>query len=376
MSAATAASGLQAALGAVKQEVARGGEKEAAPAADAELPAQPDGDRPSLSVSPPKDPPVSILGLQKQYQELEKQYDVLLAHEEYMQVEVLDGEAAPHTISGVDFARPLAPLPNDIPLDTGSDANKFAMLVWRMLDACESGGIGGDASRLSGVLAAAVEDVLAFQSMRGGVGPLFHHLLGCTLAVSNNGVRSWIMRGEKDLGDQVFKLLGTAWKKVFALPEDTLAAVGISAALRKLAIDACEGLRKYLRSFGSKDYEGTYANVFTFSYIVKPRAKRPAAPAAAAAAGAAKRSKTAQGAAAAAAPPNDAQGQEELGQLKAIISQRLTTAAKRAVHSERNKPTTTIEVPVASNALAGLLFGDSVRHATLWLLLLAAESRR
>ena len=111
MSAATAASGLQAALGAVKQEVARGGEKEAAPAADAELPAQPDGDRPSLSVSPPKDPPVSILGLQKQYQELEKQYDVLLAREEYMHVEVLDGEAAPHTISGVDFARPLAPLP-------------------------------------------------------------------------------------------------------------------------------------------------------------------------------------------------------------------------------------------------------------------------
>jgi hypothetical protein len=352
---AAPASHLQAALNAVKQELSSCTDEHVVPSGPAtqQLPAQAGGDRPSLSVSPPRDPPVSILGLENQYQELGQVYAQLLARE-LSTSELIGGDVAPNTISGVDFAEPLDPLPDDVPLSTGSDANKFAMLVWRMFDACNSGSIGGDACRLADVLAAATNDALAKKALT----PRFHHLLGLILAISNHGLRSWILRGDKDLGEQVFRLVGNAWKKMFALPADTLASAGINAELRKLAVDWCEETRKYLRSFGGKDWEGTFANVFTFSYIVKPRAKRPAAPAASAGAAASKRRKqgTPAPAAAGAPPPSES----ELAELRATISRRLQDAIKRTVHSERNKPATTVEVPVSSPALAaGVLLGGS-----------------
>ena len=316
----------------------------------AQLPAQASGDRPSLSVSPSRDPPVSILGLEKQYQELGQVYAQLAARE-LSTSELIGIDTKPNTISGVDFAEPLHPLPDDMPFSTASDANKFAMLVWRMFDACDSGGIGGNACRLADVIAAAANAALAKQVLTAR----FHHLLGLTLAISRHGLESWIMRGDKEFGDQVFRLLGNAWKKLFALPAGTLANAGISAELRKFAIDVCEGTRKYLRSYGHKDWRGTYANVFTFSYIVKPRAKRRTGPTVSAGAAPKRQKQGTPAPAAGASPPSESQ----LAELTATISLQLQAAVKRTVHSERNKPATTVEVPVSSPALAAVLLGSS-----------------
>ena len=93
---------------------------------------------------------VSILGLEKRYHRLHGVYNGLLEREQSVasMLSDLDNDTAgvadgPCTrISVVDFAEELQPLPDDLPLATDSDANKFAMLVWRMLSACESGSVG------------------------------------------------------------------------------------------------------------------------------------------------------------------------------------------------------------------------------------------
>ena len=66
---------------------------------------------------------------------------------------------------GVGFKQVFTPLPASVPLKTDSDANKYAMLVCKMLDACESGIIPGDACRQREVLIATTNDALAKTSM-------------------------------------------------------------------------------------------------------------------------------------------------------------------------------------------------------------------
>ena len=106
-------------------------------------------------------PNVSILGLHLRYPHLRPVYAILEAGEkgtrEMMREDGHTGDLdeVVHEISGVNFAEDLTPL-IDEPITTNSDTNKFAMLVWRMLDACQSGGMGGDACRMDDVLDAAV----------------------------------------------------------------------------------------------------------------------------------------------------------------------------------------------------------------------------
>ena len=85
--------------------------------------------------------PVYILGLEKEYENLHRVYSQL-EHRERDLDETLGTTGTArnqHEISGVDFSLELTPLPPDMLMKTDSEANKFAMLVWRMLDACESG---------------------------------------------------------------------------------------------------------------------------------------------------------------------------------------------------------------------------------------------
>ena len=155
-------------------------------------------------------------------------------------------------INSIDFNKPLqnsARLPEEI--------NRFAVFVWQMLGACESGSVGGDACRQSGVLAAAVSDALDFRTKGGR----FQHLLGVCLAILNHGAQYWLERGDPGLGNEIISSIGNEWKKLFAAPESALAAEGIDAELRQTAIDLCEGLRKYLSR--AQEHFGPYANKFT-----------------------------------------------------------------------------------------------------------------
>lgn len=232
--------------------------------------------------------PVTILGLELQYPELRTVYDDLARREKDCLEGMGDASRFRRTkISGVDFALELPPLPDTLPMTTDSDTNKFAMLVWKMLDACDSGSVGGNSCRMSEVLAAAANDTLAI----GEAGRRFEHLFGLTLAIANHGVEDWIMRGDPSMGERMFKLLGDAWKSLFKQPPEKL---GVSAELFEYAPRACKMLQNHLRSFGSAEYSGTYANVYKFNFQAQNRAKKAApapAPASAAKAKGAKRAK-------------------------------------------------------------------------------------
>ena len=132
------------------------------------------------------------------YPELHRTYKELSDREKDVQENfggTSSGTSLLTEINGVDFAKPIRKdsLPEDVPLKADSDAHRFGIFVWGMLDACESGSVGGDACRMSNVLAAAVDDVRAFASK----GDLFHHLLGLVLAIRNQGVQSWLERGDR-----------------------------------------------------------------------------------------------------------------------------------------------------------------------------------
>jgi hypothetical protein len=237
----------------------------------------PKSKKPTVAAAMPQTEPASIAPLIKtamwnlRYTELHQAYDMLA--DRYKDcMESYDGTPLPPgpltKINRVDFAKPLGPLPESVPLKADSDANRFGVFVWGLLDACESGSIGGDACRMSTVLAAAVDDALDFRSK----GDKFNHLLGLTLAIRNQECSSWFERGDPELGKAIFKAVGDEWRKLFALPEASLAKEGISPELRKFAIDYNEGLRKFLSK--AKQNFGPYATNFTFNYITKPRATK------------------------------------------------------------------------------------------------------
>ena len=238
--------GASGAISEVQQELADGGERQ------------------SMGVSPVQDPPartrlasVSILGLEKQYNRLHVVYNRLAARESTIADNIGDADdakpAGEVSISGVDFAEPLQPLPDDYAFTTESNVNKFAMFVWKPLSACESGSIGGDACRQADVLEAAINDAMNAEN-------LFEHLLGLTLAITNHGIHSFCLRGDPDFGNSMFSTMARAWKGLFTKPE---ASLGVSAELRESAMSACDGLQEFLKSMrGEGSMLGGHATVY------------------------------------------------------------------------------------------------------------------
>ena len=80
-------------------------------------------------------------------------------------------------------------------------------------------------------------------------------------------------------GQLLLTQIAAAWKKLFALPSGI---PGVTAAQRTLAVDACTGLQGYLKSYGGKEFEGCYVNVFKFPFQSAADAKAAKAAAAAA----------------------------------------------------------------------------------------------
>ena len=80
------------------------------------------------------------------------------------------------TIMMVDFTNALPALPDECPMKTESDANKFFQFLFNCLTASESGSIGGDACRQFDVLNAALYDAISQTSTVA----TFEHLLGWT----------------------------------------------------------------------------------------------------------------------------------------------------------------------------------------------------
>ena len=179
-------------------------------------------------------PPISFITLENRYPELHRAY-LHLSHREKESARLFHGDERPaspgpaSTISGVDFTKPLSPLPDGFPFTTGSDANKFGKFVWKLLDACESGSVGGDSCRMEDVLFAALDDAVSNDRVANPLGYLstrwaFEHLLGLTLAITNHGVGAWLDRGDAENGQLLFDTMAGAWKKLFAIPEAVLAA--------------------------------------------------------------------------------------------------------------------------------------------------------
>jgi len=166
----------------------------------------------------------------------------------------------------IDFTQQLADN-GDSPLKTESDGNKFCIFLWKMLDASESGSIGGDACRFFDALYAAYQDIMKLNS----TATKFEHLLGWTIAVCSHGIRALLERGDPDRNRILFKYIAEEFKKIFKLET---AAVGIDNGLKEFAMEWCGAMQKMLRSV-KKEY-GEYAENYTFNFIYKPRPKKAA----------------------------------------------------------------------------------------------------
>lgn len=219
-------------------------------------------------------PPLALSTVKQRYPRLYRQYNILSDREKECMVNISDVSEPPvvdpvtgqcTTISFTDFTKPLEDN-GDCPMMTKSDANKFCIFIWKVLNACESGSIGGDACRQFQVLNCALDDTLAMPS----VSAKFEHLLGWTAAATNHGLHALLYRGDPDRNKSLFKAVADEWKKVYEKTANN-AINGVSEALRKFAIWMCESFQKLLKD-AKKEY-GEDAK-YTFNFVKKPRAKK------------------------------------------------------------------------------------------------------
>lgn len=210
--------------------------------------------------------PLSLTELEENYPELFQVYKGLSDRQKMIEEDDsdLDEDCTADSddrlcteIMCVDFLEPLHPQSGG-PIKTDSVTNKFTIFVWKMLDACESGGIGGDACRQASVLAAATNDVLALVGSGSNIRAGFDHLLGLTAAISAHGAEMFFERGDHETGRVVFAGLGNAWKQVFEATKEDDSVIG--SDLRQFAVERCEGLQKYLKSTTTK---------YSFNFIVR-----------------------------------------------------------------------------------------------------------
>ena len=79
--------------------------------------------------------------------------------------------------------------------------------------------------------------------------------------------------GDRGGGQLDFRKLGAIFVKLFKVPEDELAGLGITGAMRSMAIQVCTSLQDYLKD----DEDFPYQDKITFKFMIKARAKKPAA---------------------------------------------------------------------------------------------------
>ena len=213
------------------------------------------------------DPPVSILGLEKQYDRLN---DVYLSFSR-RQLDIsattpVDEDGRCSVIWVQDFKTPLTPrLAEDFPYITNSDTNKYTMLVWWMLIASESGSRGGDACRQRSVLNAALYDALPIQHQ----GRRFEHLIGLVGAIVEHKIKSFVLRsGDPDDDQLFFTHLDDELKRLFQ--EKTIE--GISPGLRQFGINDCHSLQVLLNMYADEqDWEDCGAAKFSFGVDLPPK---------------------------------------------------------------------------------------------------------
>lgn len=172
------------------------------------------------------------------------------------------------TITSVDFLELL--YENQMSNHLSAQAYKFLMFLLKMLDACESGSIGGEACRMMFTLTAALADVegllLDDTTTNNGHHHHHHHLLAWTIATYSHGIHPLLYRGEPEAIQELFADAGRLWKEVFksssSLSEEKT---------RKFAMSACENLRELLAE--AKEEYGEHAD-YKFAYITKTRKRK------------------------------------------------------------------------------------------------------
>ncbi|KAL7534254.1 hypothetical protein ACHAXR_005762 [Thalassiosira sp. AJA248-18] len=225
--------------------------------------------------------PLSLTTVQRRYPRLFLQYNHLSDREQQCQRDIGDGEEALPTdvatglcttIMMCDFTEPLPENYKGCPMTAASNANTFMQFLFKMLNASESGSLGGDACRQFDILNGALDDCLAMTT----VGDKFEALLGWTGACGHHGLDALLGRGDPDRNRSLFKAAGDEWKKIFEKTDNATDGNGVvSEEYRKFAITICESFGKLLK-MARKEY-GEYAK-YTFNFIKKPRAPRQEVP--------------------------------------------------------------------------------------------------
>ena len=144
-------------------------------------------------------------------------------------------------ISGVDFKIPLKPLDDRLPFQTDSTINKFCNFLRDMLDACDSGSIGGNACRMNDVLESAIDDLLSFSDRQERI----ECLLGLTIAVCNHGMHDFFNRFDPDHGRLLFKIVTDEWKK---FTDGDRNRYNLSNDVEKFALMWSKNMQKMLKS--------------------------------------------------------------------------------------------------------------------------------
>ena len=176
------------------------------------------------------------------------------------------------TIFFQNFTETLDRNPDDVPLLTESEGNKYFHLVYRMLLACESGSCGGDACRLFEVLYAALEGAIEYSDSNDYT--LFEHLLGWTVAANNHQLFQLWDRAEPYRTQCLFDWAAKEWKRLFEKTVVSGAIPGVSDEMRNFAILICDQFKRLV--VGARKEWGDHAK-YSFNFI-KPKSRPPKKP--------------------------------------------------------------------------------------------------
>lgn len=202
-------------------------------------------------------PALSLDTLKTHYPNIFQQY-LRLSDREKEIAERISNEATVNenelctTIMFVNFLEPLHE--NGIPEHLSEGSYQFFMFLWKLLSACESGSIGGEACRMHFVLYAALNDIMDLEDYVAKL----EHMLAWTMAAGKHGLYQVLYRGEPETTQALFKEAGDVWKKLFRKEDPR-----VSDETIQFAQDWCKSFHKLL--VGAKEEYGDYAD-YKFVY--------------------------------------------------------------------------------------------------------------